>query len=56
MGHNNEALNPSDYYMDEEDFNQEVEDGTTPFMNYDDYTDAVDQDVELDPDFYSDNR
>ncbi|MDF1879028.1 hypothetical protein JHD46_05165 [Sulfurimonas sp. SAG-AH-194-C20] len=52
----NNELDPSDYYQDEEDFNQEVEDGTTPFTNYNDYTDAVDLDVEVDPDFYRDNR
>jgi len=52
----NEKLDPSDYYQNEKDFNQEVEDGTTPFMNYEDYKDAVDMDVELDPDFYKDNR
>lgn len=53
---NNDELNPEDFYMDEEDFDQEREDGTTPFMNYEDYKDAVDMDVELDPDFYKDNR
>ncbi len=56
MANGNEELDPRDYYKDEEDFNQEVEDGTTPFMNYEDYTDSVDMDVELDPDFYRDNR
>ena len=53
---NNDELDPKDFYKDEEDFNQEVEDGTTPFTNYEDYKDAVDMDVELDPDVYRDNR
>ena len=56
MKRGDEKLDPRDFYMDEEDFNQEVEDGTTPFINYEDYKNAVDLDVELDPDFYRDHR
>jgi len=56
MIRSSEELDSKDFYIDKDNFSQKVEDRTTQFVNYDDYTDAVDMDVEIDHDFYRDNQ
>ena len=41
-------------YMTEEEFDEEVENGTIPFVTYDEYKDAVDRMYEDFPEAYND--